>query len=146
MSSTSPKEFQASLGERLREMRKQLGFTQPEFAELLSISDRTVKNYEADATTIPSNVVSRMIDVGIDLGYLFTGAPPVRKQLSEAPDIDLPTLREIVEWVDGEWASDAGKTMSDLERIEWILREYLLEMKFTDSKPDRVPRPRKRTA
>ena len=143
MSSNSDQPDQAQqLGERLKEMRAELGMTQMEFAEALHLADRSVKRYEAGSSTIPSDVVLRMKDLGIDPAYLFGVSATPHKAEPDSAAVDEAVLREVVDWVDGEWAG-VGK-MDDFERLTWIVREYMATVRQrraeSDSARDASPR------
>jgi transcriptional regulator with XRE-family HTH domain len=121
------------LGERLREMREALGLTQLELAEALRVTDRSIRRYEAGTTTIPSDVVLQMKQLGIDPAYLFGANASSSTTPSPAP-IDEVVLREVVQWVDGEWA-DTGP-MDEFERLSWIVREYIATVRQKRGEPD----------
>jgi transcriptional regulator with XRE-family HTH domain len=133
-SNSDPPDRAQQLGERLKEMRAELGMTQLEFAEALQLADRSVKRYEAGSSTIPSDVVLRMKDLGVDPAYLFgvSAAPPSAEP--ESARVDEAILREVVEWVDGEWAG-VGE-MDDFERLGWIVREYMATVRKRRAEPD----------
>lgn len=121
------------LGERLREMREALGLTQLELAEALRVTDRSIRRYEAGTTTIPSDVVLQMKQLGIDPAYLF-GADPSSSTTPSLAPIDEVVLREVVQWVDGEWA--ATGPMDEFERLSWIVREYIASVRHKRRDPD----------
>jgi transcriptional regulator with XRE-family HTH domain len=121
-SSSNPPNQAQQLGERLKEMRAKLGMTQLEFAEALQLADRSVKRYEAGSSTIPSDVILRMTDLGIDPAYLFGVSATPQMAAPDLAPVDEEILREVVDWVDGEWAG-VGR-MDDFERLAWIVREY----------------------
>lgn len=146
MSSTDPPDPGQQLGERLKEMRAALGMTQLEFADALQLADRSVKRYEAGTSTIPSDVVLRMKDLGIDPAYLFGIGAAAQSAEPESASVDEAILREVVEWVDGEWAR-VGE-MDDFERLTWIVREYLatVRQRQAESEGARSASPRRNKA
>lgn len=146
MSSTDPPDPGQQLGERLKEMRAALGMTQLEFADALQLADRSVKRYEAGTSTIPSDVVLRMKDLGIDPAYLFGIGAAAQSAEPESASVDEAILREVVEWVDGEWAR-VGE-MDDFERLTWIVREYLatVRQRQAESEGTRSASPRRNKA
>lgn len=134
MSSTDPPDPGQQLGERLKEMRAALGMTQLELADALQLADRSVKRYEAGTSTIPSDVVLRMKDLGIDPAYLFGIRAAAQSAEPESASVDEAILREVVEWVDGEWAG-VGE-MDDFERLTWIVREYIATVRQRQAEPE----------
>lgn len=62
-----------SLGERLREERKRLGFTQEAFATTASTSVQTVNSYEAGRSDPKTSYLSAIAAAGADTQYIITG-------------------------------------------------------------------------
>ena len=126
--------LEASFGDRLRAERKALGHSQESVAQLMDIAVRSIKGYEAGSTTVASDVIYRMMAIGIDVNYLFCGRS--REAKARLPkEIDQAALDRAIAWVDGEWGTDdAGQRISDRERIEWILKAYAA---MTDETPER---------
>lgn len=116
--------LEAGLGDRLREQRKALGLTQEAIAQLLNVAVRSVKGYEAGSTTVASDLIFRMMAIGIDICHLFYGKS--LETLSILPTrIDPTALDRAVAWVDGEWGNEGeGQRIPDRERLEWILIAY----------------------
>jgi len=123
-------------------MRKALGLTQVELAAALDVAGRSVKRYEAGTSTIPSDIILQMKALGIDPGYLFGVASTGSVSSELPPAVDEGVLREVVEWVDGEWAG--SEPMDDFERLLWILREYLATVRQQPSSSIDVPAPKSR--
>jgi len=116
--------LEAGFGDRLRAQRKSLGLTQEMLAAHLDVAVRSVKGYEAGSTTVASDVIYRMMAIGIDIGRLFYG-PSGDSNLDRPPRIDHVALDRAITWVDGEWGNESGgQKISDRERIEWILLAY----------------------
>ncbi|MCO1336231.1 helix-turn-helix domain-containing protein [Microbulbifer sp. OS29] len=61
------------IGERLREERKRLKFTQPELGELVGASKRTVIDWEKGVTAPNAVQLAALEDGDIDIGYVITG-------------------------------------------------------------------------
>lgn len=68
------KDINIEIGKRLHDARNNLGYTQAQFAELLSISDEHYRKLESGATSV-SNEKMRVLHqkVNIDPTYLITG-------------------------------------------------------------------------
>lgn len=62
-------------GERLAKARREAGFTVPEMAELLGVSEKTVYNYERDRPIRRSVLIVWASRCHVDYGWLETGEP-----------------------------------------------------------------------
>lgn len=60
-------------GERLREERKRLGFTQDEFATIGGLQKQAVFNYEKGIRSPDADYLRALADVGVDVQYVITG-------------------------------------------------------------------------
>lgn len=57
------------IGERLSELRKDMGLSQQEFGKLFNLSKRTISSYETDETEPPNHLIvefARYFDVSTD--------------------------------------------------------------------------------
>lgn len=63
----------SSLGERLKAERERLGYTQPEFAELVGASKRTQIGWEQGRSVPDANALSTWSAEGLDVGFLLNG-------------------------------------------------------------------------
>jgi transcriptional regulator with XRE-family HTH domain len=76
MTTTSTATPQWTVGDRLRKARTWAGITVEAMAADIGRSDRTVRNYETDATTVPLLVLRQYaICCGVDVAWL-TGELP----------------------------------------------------------------------
>lgn len=66
-------EFLVSIGERLREERERLGFTQPAFAGLAETTKKSQIDYEKDLTQPKAGYLASIAKVGADVQYIVTG-------------------------------------------------------------------------
>jgi len=65
-----------TLGQRLRKVRKQRGFSQTELAEAISSSQRAICSYEQDRTAPPAHLLPKMAKAfGISLDELMGLTP-----------------------------------------------------------------------
>ncbi|WP_227564061.1 XRE family transcriptional regulator [Acinetobacter bereziniae] len=71
-----------SIGQRLREERERLGFTQPSFAELANTTKKSQIDYEKDVTQPKANYLALIADAGADIAYIITGKRSERSQKS----------------------------------------------------------------
>ena len=60
------------IGSRLTQIRKKLGLTQKEFAELLNVSSATLQGYEYGKIA-KGEVLCKLLELGFDLNWLFSG-------------------------------------------------------------------------
>lgn len=84
-----------SIGERIAEERKRLGFTQLAFAEKLGISISSQKRYETNDRAPNIYYISAIADIGADIGYVMTGSRNMRKHLAFAVDLDKRTSESL---------------------------------------------------
>lgn len=63
-----------SLGNRLREERERLGFSQPKFGELMSTTKQTVFAWETDRTSPTAVQLAALAAAGVDVLYVLMGA------------------------------------------------------------------------
>ena len=78
------------LHKRLRKARKELGYTQKEFAKVLGIGWQTLVRYEKGERDIPASVLERIIQMGIHPTWLLTGKGPMFSE--DASDTSLQGL------------------------------------------------------
>ncbi len=84
-----------SLGQRLRELRKQRGFTQVELAKALGSSQRMIAYYEAQGGNISADVMAKLANVlDISVDELVNGHKPLKKK-SLPPPKDLRLMRKL---------------------------------------------------
>lgn len=62
-----------TIGERLREERERLGFTQPAFAGLAETTKKSQIDYEKDLTQPKAGYLAAIAKVGADVQYIVTG-------------------------------------------------------------------------
>ncbi|OQX03434.1 MAG: hypothetical protein BWK73_39545 [Thiothrix lacustris] len=62
-----------TIGQRLREERERLGFTQPELAELADTTKKSQIDYEKDITQPRAGYLAAIAAVGADVAYIVTG-------------------------------------------------------------------------
>lgn len=62
-----------SIGERLKEERERLGFTQPSFAGLAETTKKSQIDYEKDLTQPKAGYLAVIAKVGADVQYIITG-------------------------------------------------------------------------
>lgn len=81
--------FFVTIGQRLREERERLGYTQPAFADLAGTTKKSQIDYEKDLTQPKAGYLAAIATAGADIGYIVTGTPTKREpnpHLGEGPD------------------------------------------------------------
>lgn len=63
----------STIGQRLTEERKRLGFNQPDFGELGGVKKGTMINWEKDTTSPTGNFLAAIAKIGADINYIITG-------------------------------------------------------------------------
>ncbi|HHZ6935113.1 TPA: helix-turn-helix domain-containing protein [Pseudomonas aeruginosa] len=66
-------ETMSSIGERLKEERVRLGFSQPAFAGLAETTKKSQIDYEKDLTQPKAGYLAAVARVGADVQYIVTG-------------------------------------------------------------------------
>jgi len=64
-----------TLGQRLKEERKRLGMTQPEFAAVGRVEKNTQINYEQDKRSPTADYLLAVAEAGVDTHYVLHGEP-----------------------------------------------------------------------
>lgn len=78
-------------GERLKEERERLKYTQISFSEIAGISSRAQINYEKGERTPDGNYLAEITKIGVDVMYVLTG---VRSQPATVKyDVEQPSSR-----------------------------------------------------
>lgn len=80
-------EFFVSIGERLREERERLGFTQPAFAGLAETTKKSQIDYEKDATQPKAGYLAAIAKVGADVQYIVTGTRSAQALSSDEQEL-----------------------------------------------------------
>lgn len=71
-----------SIGERIAEERKRLGFTQAALAQKMGISLISQKRYEANDRLPNIHYVGALSNLGISIGYVLTGSRSMSDNIS----------------------------------------------------------------
>lgn len=66
-----------TIGQRLREERERLGYTQPSFAELAGTTKKSQIDYEKDLTQPKAGYLAYIAAAGADIQYIVTGVKSV---------------------------------------------------------------------
>lgn len=69
-----PRELAVAFGQRLKQWRNSIGYTQSFLAAELDIHVGMLKKYEAGRSMPSAEVMGALARIGINLGWLFTGA------------------------------------------------------------------------
>ncbi len=86
------------LGERLREERKRLNLTQPEFASIAGTSKQTLFSWETGKTSPDAQQMAALAAAGVDVLYVLTGnRSPASLGLSEREAKLLDNYRALAE-------------------------------------------------
>ncbi len=66
-------EYFVTIGERLKEERKRLGYNQTDFAALYGVSKKSQIEYEKDAFSPTAKQLAALVPYGVDILYVVTG-------------------------------------------------------------------------
>lgn len=75
-----------TIGQRLKEERERLDFTQTSFAELAGTTKKSQIDYEKDLTQPKANYLASIAEAGADINYIITGIKAIKSQKSDLPD------------------------------------------------------------
>jgi transcriptional regulator with XRE-family HTH domain len=84
------------IGERIRRLRKERGWTQTEFAERIGCSQRSITYYEREGKYPPAPILAAMAGAfRIDIETLMDPDEPKKKAKTDDPDLLNPEERRL---------------------------------------------------
>jgi transcriptional regulator with XRE-family HTH domain len=83
-------------GERLKEERKRLGFTQADFAARVGVSRNTQMNYEAEEREPGIGYIASIEEIGVNSGYVVTGSRDLLRHLKFAEAFQKESTERLV--------------------------------------------------
>lgn len=112
----------STFGERLLKLRKDKGLSRRELAELCSVTDKSIQNYETDFRSPKNEVTQRLAKaLGVSVSFLVDGTEPT-------DDLTEPDRKEILEMAS---ALFAGGELSEDEQLAFLTE---LQTIYLDSK------------
>ncbi|WP_371356133.1 helix-turn-helix domain-containing protein [Pseudomonas chlororaphis] len=138
-----------TLGERLKEERERLGYTQPDFAALVDASKRSQIGWEQGRSSPDASSLEKWIEVGLDPLYVLTGNRGKARQVTnKSPSddvkkispIDIQRLNKIAKMLEAA-AKQAGKRWPATQLVAKTAEVYNFlaqEKQLDDSHVDRV--------
>jgi transcriptional regulator with XRE-family HTH domain len=108
-----------TVGQRLKEIRKDLGHTQKEFASELQISQQNVSRYESGQLEISLHIITALYEMGYDTNWLLY-------EKGHMKIADNETAKEKVEKLEAEILS-LKKRIEKLEAEKENLNEELIQ-------------------
>ena len=76
----------ATIGDRIKEQRKRLGFTQAELGKRLNVTDRAVSKWEQNEGNPDISIIASLAAVlNVSIDYLLTGKIPEEKVIIKSP-------------------------------------------------------------
>ena len=112
-------------GRKIKKLRKEQGFSQGEFADLVGKSRRTIQHYEAGTTDIPIAVLKEIAEIlDVPCGYLIDDDLDISSDNTSSDNLNEVLRSHIIRCVRG---IDDRQTLlhmvSDVERIQNSLAE-----------------------
>ena len=109
-----------TMGERIRNKRKELGYSQERLAELLMVKQNTLSNYENDLRDVPTEIVSLLAEkLDTTPSYMIWGKP------EEEDDEWLFTIEQIASRInDPTLRETAIQQLTVLARLEGKMRYH----------------------
>lgn len=113
------------IGDRLREVRTNLGLTQPEVAARMGVSNRAYQTYEAGERQPKAADLAGLHGEGIDLNWLLTGEGGMYRNppLEALPVVDEDLLCEALKLVE-DWLTANRRTMAPAKKAEVVIGIY----------------------
>ena len=131
------------MNERLKILRKKLGLTQKQFADMIGITTRSLQNYEANLRKIPGDVIKNICEkMSVNPSWFLMGEGEMFKDKdkdirNENPSepVDYSLLEEVISGVEeglekAELTMDADKKA----RLIVLLYKYFEKGKKVDKK------------
>ena len=110
----------ATSGNRLREERRHIKYTQQELADQLRVSKRTQVNYEKDIRPPDIHYLANADELGLDIMYVVTGQ---RIQEISENRFDWQTLSNAIEATD-QWLFERHQKMPHKRKMKLIKLLY----------------------
>ncbi len=111
-----------TLGERIRNFRKQMGLTQDEFAAKLNMHGRQLARYEGGRTTPSINILAKIADFcEVSLDYLVYGQD---KKIAKRANINDLELLDLLRRID-------SLKKPQREKLKWAV-QGLLKSEITE--------------
>ena len=110
------------IGERLKEERERLGYTQPVFAKAAGAAKRTLIEWEKGNTSTSAVQLSALMAIGVDVLYILTGqrsSPPVIGEAVREMGVPGHAVRDT-----GVKIGDAVKELGLSRREQALLANY----------------------
>ena len=133
------KERMSAIGQRIKDLRKQLGYkTQEDFACATSTTRVAIASYEIGRAEPTAAFLQNLSKLGVDTNYILTG-----KSEQEMPDFDTYLTRMGVDdtmkaIVTGYMALPPDKRKTVKEYIESLAAEIAAKKVAADAPPDRA--------
>ncbi|MFE8103584.1 helix-turn-helix domain-containing protein [Brenneria goodwinii] len=129
-----------SLGERLKEERERLGFSQADFAEMVGASRKSQIRWEKDESAPGADAISLWAKAGLDVLYLITGqSQKPTSNIRKNSEIDEELLRKIVHKLDS-LARQANRRWTSGELVLQSSKIYNFLIKESAVDDDRIDR------
>jgi len=124
---------------RLKKIRKFLGLSQKDFANMLNIGLRTYQTYESGDRDPLYSVITKLSEIGIDINWLISGeGSMLNKHLPDGITVkDIEEYQRISEKIDAQIKENAlldekMRTISErLEELDDEARDMMLESFLT---------------
>ena len=117
-----------SLGNRLRLIRKQLGYTQVEMASVFGIVVSTWQTFERDQSSPKTMILEKLCDMGFDGHWVLTGKGEMLAAASSRPkgDLDEELFNRIVVGVEKFLVAHKRNLADPGRRSELYVTHYRL--------------------
>ena len=117
MNFLSTNKLQQGFGQRLRDERVRLTFTQDQLAEKLNVKQQTIYKYEKNITAPDTTVLYDLLELGFDISYLVLG----HRQIENVREIPVDVLKTIAKMIGELEAKFPAGSLSDAGRVNMTM-------------------------
>lgn len=116
-----------TIGERVKELRKQVNLTQQAFADRLNLKRNTVGSYEVNVVEPSDRTISDICrEFNVNETWLRTGEGEMFNQITRSEKIT-SFLTEITEYEGDDFKRRFVEMLAELEPEDWKLLERMAE-------------------
>jgi transcriptional regulator with XRE-family HTH domain len=126
------------MGQRLKEIRKDLGYTQKEFASKLNISQQNLSRYENGELAVSLHIITTLYEIGYDTNWLLYEKGYVKRTENESAKEKVGELeKEIVSLKKRVHEIESEKEKLSKELIQRLAEIVELQRKLGNNKREK---------
>ena len=117
-----------SIGDRIKEEREKLGYSQEAFANAGGVSKRSQIMYEQNKTEVGAGYFSKIVEIGADIQYILTGKKIEDNQLQEDQIDNLDKITTMINVLNDDQKKEVLLVIKEkirLNELEVLIKEKL---------------------